>query len=41
MTLTEIGLEMNLTRSRIQQIESKAMNKLLHPSRKGRLKGYL
>lgn len=41
MTLEEIGSSMNVTRERIRQIESKAMRKLAHPSRKKKLEGFL
>lgn len=38
-TLEEIGQMFNLTRERIRQIESKAIKKLRHPSRKKKLRG--
>lgn len=41
MTLEEIGSLMNVTRERIRQIETKAMRKLTHPSRKRMLEGFL
>lgn len=40
-TLEEIGREYNVTRERIRQIEAKALRKLRHPSRAGKLEGYL
>jgi RNA polymerase primary sigma factor len=40
-TLDEIGEVYGVTRERIRQLESKAMAKLRHPSRAGRLEGYL
>jgi len=40
-TLEEVGLEFNLTRERIRQIEEKALKKLRHPSRSRELKDYL
>lgn len=40
-TLEEVGQEMNVTRERIRQIESKALRKLRHPSRSRRLKDFL
>jgi len=40
-TLEEVGLEFNVTRERIRQIQAKALRKLRHPSRSRRLKDYL
>jgi RNA polymerase primary sigma factor len=40
-TLGEVGLEFNVTRERIRQIEAKALRKLRHPRRSRRLRGYL
>lgn len=40
-TLEEVGLEFNVTRERIRQIESKALRKLRHPTRARKLKDYL
>ena len=39
-TLEEVGKEFNVTRERIRQIEAKALRKLRHPSRSGRLREY-
>ena len=39
-TLEEIGKEFGITRERIRQIESKAIKKLTHPSRRGILEEY-
>lgn len=39
-TLEEIGNEFNITRERIRQIESKALKKLMHPSRRGILEEF-
>jgi RNA polymerase primary sigma factor len=33
LTLEEVGLEFDVTRERIRQIEMKAIKKLKHPSR--------
>lgn len=41
MTLEEVGKEYNLTKERIRQIETKALQKLRHPSRSKVLKDYL
>lgn len=40
-SLDEVGREMNMTRERIRQIESKALSKLLEMSRKAGLAEYL
>ncbi len=40
-TLEELGKQFDVTRERIRQIESKAMRKLMHPSRADRLKSFL
>jgi RNA polymerase primary sigma factor len=40
-TLEELGKQFDLTRERIRQIETKAMRKLLHPSRAGKLRPFL
>ena len=40
-TLEEVGRSFNVTRERIRQIESKALRKLRHPSRAGKLKPFL
>jgi RNA polymerase primary sigma factor len=40
-TLEEVGKVFNVTRERIRQIEAKAIRKLRHPSRSGKLRGYL
>ena len=40
-TLEEVGRSFSVTRERIRQIESKAMRKLRHPSRAGKLEGLL
>jgi len=37
-TLQEVGLEFAVTRERIRQIEAKALRKLRHPSRSGKLR---
>ena len=39
-TLETIGLDHNVTRERIRQIESKALRRLKHPSRSNKLKEY-
>lgn len=41
MTLEEIGAKLNFTRERIRQIKEKALEKMRHPSRGGRLKIYI
>ncbi len=40
-TLEEVGRQFNVTRERIRQIEAKALRKLRHPTRIGRIKGFL
>ena len=40
-TLEEVGRIHNVTRERIRQIEAKALRKLRHPSRAGKLKPFL
>lgn len=40
-TLEEVGLEFNVTRERIRQIEAKALRKMRHPTRSKRLKAFL
>jgi RNA polymerase primary sigma factor len=40
-TLEEVGLEFNVTRERIRQIEAKALRKMRHPSRSRKLRDYL
>ena len=40
-TLEEVGIEFNVTRERIRQIEAKALRKLRHPSRSRKLRDYL
>ena len=41
LTLEEVGREFGVTRERIRQIESKALRKLRHPSRRRKLQDYL
>jgi len=36
-----VGNEFNVTRERVRQIEAKALRKMRHPTRAGRLKGFL
>jgi RNA polymerase primary sigma factor len=40
-TLEEVGQDFNVTRERIRQIEEKALRKLKHPSRSGKLKSFV
>lgn len=40
-TLEEVGQRFRVTRERIRQIETKALAKMRHPSRMGRLEGFL
>jgi RNA polymerase primary sigma factor len=40
-TLEEVGRHFRVTRERIRQIEAKALRKLRHPSRSGKLREYL
>jgi RNA polymerase primary sigma factor len=41
LTLEEVGLEFDVTRERIRQIEVKAIRKLKHPSRNRWLRDFL
>lgn len=40
-TLEEVGQRFEVTRERIRQIEAKALRKLRHPSRSGRIRAFL
>lgn len=40
-TLEEIGVEFNITRERVRQLETKAIRKLYHPSRKRKLQEFI
>ena len=40
-TLEEVGLQFNVTRERIRQIEAKALRKMRHPTRLRQLNGFL
>lgn len=40
-TLEEVGMEFNVTRERVRQIESKALRKLRHPTRSRRIQQFL
>jgi RNA polymerase primary sigma factor len=40
-TLEEVGIEFNVTRERIRQIEAKALRKMRHPTRSKQLRAFL
>jgi RNA polymerase primary sigma factor len=40
-TLEEVGRKMGVTRERVRQIESQALSRLLHPSIRRKLHGFL
>ena len=40
-TLEEVGVEFEVTRERVRQIEAKALRKLRHPSRSRKLRHYI
>ena len=40
-TLEEIGIELGVTRERIRQIESKALDRMRHPLRASKLSEFL
>ncbi len=40
-TLEEVGRVFRVTRQRIRQVEARAIEKLKHPARAGRLAGFL
>ena len=40
-TLEEVGKKFGVTREQIRQMEAGALNRLRHPSRKRKLKGFL
>lgn len=41
LTLEQVGQKFGVTRERIRQIESKALRKLRHPSRRRKLQDFL